>query len=59
MHLCEYDLLMKKANKLLDDINKLIEDTYIEENKINKLIEDNNQDSEIINNAHAFINIRM
>lgn len=59
MGLFKYEMLIKKANKLLDDINELFEKIDIEDKKISKLIEDNKKYLEIIDNTNLLINIKM
>lgn len=55
MDLFKYGVLIEKANKLLDDINELLEKTNIEKIKIYKLIEDNKKDLENISNTNLLI----
>ena len=53
MGLFKYEMLIKKANKLLDDINELLEKTDIEEKKISKLAENNKKNLENIDNTNV------
>lgn len=55
MGIFKYEILIERANKLLDDINELLEKTNIEKIKIYKLIEDNKKDLENISNTNLLI----
>ena len=53
MGLFKYEVLIEKANKLLHDINELLEKTDIEEKKISKLAENNKKNLENIDNTNV------